>query len=171
MMSIQVDSRQLDVMSRRIFEMPNKVTKSMRKGLNTFSRDLKRELQLKAPRWKGYLSNSISVRKQGDDQWIVKLQAPYAGLQDQGYAPHFVLTKRSTRSGYQISDWLEEKYGITNVGLIFVRQYTPFVEPAFAAMAKQLNMRIPKILDEGMLELTQPMGAYGAEFKGYAGRV
>jgi len=129
--------RGLKEVNRFLINLPKNMANEIEIGGETFMRNVQKSAKLRAPRWSGKLAQSISFKKI-KGSIILTVDSPYGYFQEFGYKPHFVRASRSTRSGFKVRDWMNDK-GATGSG-IFVKKFKPFITPALEINIAKLDI-------------------------------
>ena len=121
----KVEIQNLGKVEKLFLELPKRHENVLSKGNMQFLKKVKRTAKLMAPRDTGELASSISIRatktKGKRQQYLLKVAAPHAIFQEEGFKPHFAYIRNSRK---------------LVPGLYFVKKNTPFVKPA---IEKNLN--------------------------------
>jgi len=129
-----------DLMLNLSKELPKAIIKESGK----FIGDIRKSAKLRAPRDTGRLANSIIVREQGKNSWVLEVQSPYGVYQERGFTPHFFLADPG-RPGFQ-SNKLQNSFG----KLVMVKKHTPFVKPALEHNLSKLSQRMSDATKRGI---------------------
>jgi hypothetical protein len=131
-------------------EFMNRVYEEMPHLMREIAEEAQKEIQAEAPRWHGYLGESIYVRFRYRNKtgagFEVSSAAPYAEAQERGFTPHFVPADYPTKGkpGETIRDWMNEK-GISGPG-ITVSTFQPFMGRGFEQGARNLRVHLEQTM-------------------------
>lgn len=149
--TIQVHIKGIDEVNKFLISLPKNLSKALNREKIDFLKRVRKSAKLRAPRFTGKLADSIKVigtEKQKEARLVV--ESPYGIFQEEGFRPHWVELRRSTRAGGVIADWAAQKGISGQTGSIFVSKFTPFIKPALEKNLSELAQRLNIIVKDAI---------------------
>ncbi len=156
-MAIQIQINGLNETRRLLANLPKEMKIEIMKSADTFLKAVRKSAKLRAPRYTGYLASSIFIKKITNG-FALQVTAPYAAIQEEGRGlPHYVSIKK-------LENWFGAsrtmgpgmiKHGLPpRKGMVVVRRYKPFIQPAF-----EINIaKLPNLLNKGTKKAIKKSG-------------
>jgi hypothetical protein len=132
---ISVEIRGLNQLNGFLTNLPRELRTELNKESGNFMMDVRKSAKLRAPRDTGELANSIIVYEEGKGNWVLEVQSPHGGYQEEGFRPHFIYSNNGMVMGRKSNKFWAD-------GLHWVSKHTPFVQPALERNLSNLSQRM-----------------------------
>ena len=151
MMQVQLQIKNDKRVEHFILDLFKKVQKEIMDESSSFLKDVRKSAKLRAPKFSGFLASSIFVKKKGDKQVGLEVDADYAYEQETGEG----LPREVPLSELKKAGWTHEASrtrsglrktggGKARAGFFMKRSYKPFIKPALEKNLNKLAGRMNK---------------------------
>lgn len=158
MTSLTIEINGLKKVENALRNLPPELKKAITDGGMKFMKKVKKSAKLMAPRYSGFLASSIFIDKEKDNI-VLSATAKYAAAMETGEGlPHYVSKKKlknwfgasRTRGVGKVA--LGSPKGNGGKGMVVVRHYKPFIQPALEKNIAKLQTILSDSSEKGIKE-------------------
>ena len=146
MISVTVNNTDLMKLKRLSENLQKNVERALKKDTRLYSKMIQKSAKLRAPRFTGQLSESITAKPTKNGA-VVEVGSAYGYFQEYGFTPRFLQAGMPVLGGYRILDWMQAK-GIRGAGIKPSGKAHPFIAPA----VEITTAKIPSLLSKSIAQ-------------------